>query len=97
MEIKVQRYMCIGVFIGALVNFVAFWLIAVYLGGDAVNGRAVGEHFYLSSHGKLTEVSESVWNYSKWHVYSVWVTHPLGLLAAFLYLRLRKQRNETRR
>ena len=90
MSVKTKRYIYVSVFIIAFVNFIAFWLIAVYLGGDAVNGKIADGHFYLSSHGKLTEVSEALWNYSRWHVYSTWVTHSLAFLAAFLYFRARK-------
>ncbi len=91
MNLKTQRLVCLGIFTVALVNFAAFWLIAVYLGGDAVNGKVQGDHFYLMSHGKYTEVSRAVFDYSKWHVYSVWITHPLAFIAGFWYYRLRDQ------
>jgi hypothetical protein len=86
---KIQRNICAAVFIVAFLNFVVFWFVAVYLGGDAINGRAAAGHFYLMSHGKYTEVGQAVFDYSKWHVYSTWITHPLGLLAGYLYFRTR--------
>jgi hypothetical protein len=82
--------------LGAL-NFVIFVAIATYLGGDAVNGKAEGGHYYLfgpraESGGKgYKEVSEQTFNYSKWHVYSIFVTWPLVMAAAFALNRIRKR------
>ena len=67
-----------------LVNFIVFWILAVHFGGDAVNGKIQAGHFFLLSHGRYTEVSEGVFTYRKWHVYSTWITHPLMLLSAYL-------------
>jgi len=68
------------IFALACLNFVVFFIVAIVIGGDAVNGKIVGGHFYLANHGKLTEVSETVFTYSLWHVRSLFVTHPLGML-----------------
>jgi len=65
-------------------NFVVFWIVAASIGGDAVNGKAVDGHFYLANHGKLTEVTKSVFTYSLWHVRSLFVTHPLAMLTGYL-------------
>ncbi len=96
MSIKTRRYLCIGIFILAFVNFAAFWLIAVYLGGDAINGRITDGHYFLMAHGRYTEVSAAVFTYSKWHVYSVWITHPLAFLAALAYFRLDRLERKSR-
>jgi len=40
----------------AAVNFTAFFVAALALGGDAINGKAEGGRYYLSHHGKYTEV-----------------------------------------
>jgi hypothetical protein len=58
--------------------------VAVYIGGDAVSGKIDGQTYYVSSHGKLTEVSEATWRYSYAHTASTWITHPLGALGWFL-------------
>ena len=71
----------------ALLNFLAFWVAAVYLGGDAVNGKAENGRFFLMSHGRYTEVSADLFTYSKWHAYSLWLTHPLAFVAAYWLLR----------
>ena len=65
-----RRLLQFGFLVG-MVNFFVFFLAAVYLGGDAVSGRAVSGHYFLSSHGHLTEVSQAVFTYSEWHVRSV--------------------------
>jgi hypothetical protein len=65
-------------------NFVVFCIVAIAIGGDAINGKTVGGHFYLASHGKLTEVSEAVFTYSRWHVFSLIVTHPLAMITGYL-------------
>ena len=76
-------------FVLALVNFFAFVVVALALGGDALNGKAVDGVYYLSNHGKLTEVSRGVWNYSYWHTISIFITHPLGILTMALHDRER--------
>jgi hypothetical protein len=63
----------------AIINSTAFWIIAVSIGGDAISGKAEGGRYYLSSHGKLTEVSSPVWHYSRVHTISVWITVPLAI------------------
>ena len=68
----------------------AFWFAAVALGGDAVSGKAEAGHYYLSNHGRLTEVSGQVFTYSRVHTYSVFITHPLALLAGFIGYRIKK-------
>jgi hypothetical protein len=77
-----RRLLQFGLFLGA-VNFAGFSIGTLYLGGDAVNGSAVGGHYFLSNHGHLTEVSRSIFTYSKWHARSVWFTHPIAMLCAW--------------
>ena len=77
------RIIC-GILFGvAVINFVAFFIIAILLGGDAINGMIKDGHYYLASHGRYTEVTEGVFNYSRHHAYSVFVTHPVGMVAAW--------------
>jgi hypothetical protein len=80
------KFIFIPVFVLAFVNFASFWFIAVYIGGDAINGYAKDGHYFLASHGRFTEVSSAVWTYSYYHTISTWVTHAsvFILLAIFL-------------
>lgn len=68
-------------FFVAITNFFVFFMVAVYIGGDAWNGKVENGHYYVANHGKYTEVSPGVWHYSRAHVVSVLITHPLGILA----------------
>ena len=68
------------VFFAAVINFATFWVASLCLGGDALHGKIDDGHHYLSLKGRYTEVSESVWHYSRIHTISVFVTHPLGIL-----------------
>jgi len=70
------------IFILAIVNFIAFFIGAVHLGGDALNGHVADGHYFLSSHGVHTEVSRAVWRYSYFHAASVFLTHGLTVLTA---------------
>jgi len=81
---KLLKTLCgLAIALGIL-NFVAFGIVATCLGGDAVNGRHENGHYFLSSHGKRTEVSAAVFNYSRVHVYSVFITHPLAILSGII-------------
>lgn len=79
------------VFFLCVINFMAYWAIAFYLGGDADLGKMEGGRFYLGSHGEYIEVSEWVFNYSNWHGLSTWVTHPLAFVVFYLLYRTQKQ------
>ena len=75
-----------------LLNFIVFVIVSSLIGGDAGNGKIVGGHFYLASHGKLTEVSETVFTYSLWHGRSIFVAIPLSMIAGLLRDRSGKAR-----
>jgi hypothetical protein len=81
-----RRLLQVGVGIG-LANFLVFWVVAVFIGGDALNGYMSDGHYFLASHGRFTEVSGAVFTYSKWHATSVFFTHPLAMLCGWLLTR----------
>jgi hypothetical protein len=68
------------IFFLALANFLVFVIIAVSIGGEAISGKVEGGRYYLWYRGDYTEVSRSVWNYSRMHTISVFITHSLGIL-----------------
>ena len=72
-------------FFGAIVNFMAFFVLSMSLGGDALNGRIDegGDHL-VSNHGRLTKVEPWVWHFNRAHAISVFITHPLGMLGGLL-------------
>ena len=63
-----------------VVNFCAYCIVGMMLGGDAFNGHQESGHYFLSSHGTLTEVPHAVYLYSLIHTFTVFVTHPLAML-----------------
>jgi hypothetical protein len=74
-------------------NFAVFFVLALHLGGDAINGGVIDGRYFLSNHGHLTEVTQDVFTYSKWHALSLFVTHPLAMLSAWLISRQAKTQN----
>ena len=91
MKLETKKTLCGLVIAIGILNFLAFAITATSLGGDAINGRSENGHYYLSSHGKSTEVSEAVYNYSRMHDYSVWITHPLAMVAGLILSSLNGQ------
>jgi hypothetical protein len=74
-----------------IINFVSYVIIAMSLGGNAVSGKAEGNKFYLREHGRYTEVSRLVYDYSRYHTYSVWITQPLAMFGVYLLYRQSKK------
>lgn len=68
------------VLIICILNFVAFGIGSTMIGGSAANGFKEDGRYSVSEHGKNTEVTEQVWNYSLWHSRSLFVTHPLAMI-----------------
>ena len=76
------------VYVGGL-NFLAFIVIDVIIGGDALGGKVNHGHYYLNNHGSFTEVSHGVFVYSTYHAYLAM----FGLLLAFAAARTLGRRN----
>jgi hypothetical protein len=68
-----------------LLDSVSFSIGASYLGGDAVNVKIDGRRYYLYGpyHGMkgYHEVSQAVFDYSKWHAYSL-IIWPLMIVSS---------------
>ena len=75
------RIVCYALFFLAWLNFAAFIFISLWIGGDAVSGRIEDGKYYVRNRHQYTEVSRQVFLYSKYHVYLVWILHPIGLLS----------------
>jgi hypothetical protein len=92
---------CNWMIVVGVLNFLTFLAGAIYLGGDAVNGKVEDGRYYLfgvrteSGRKVYTEVTEPVFNYSRWHVYSIFVTWPLVMAAGFASNRRKKQLRES--
>ncbi len=53
-------------------------VVATFLGGTAANCKIVDGRYFFFSHGKYTEVSHEIYEYSKIHGYAV-----VGMIALF--------------
>jgi hypothetical protein len=66
-----------------------------YFGGDAWNGKIeAGKYFLWGDHNGskgYIEVSKSVFEYSRWHGYTVMVTWPLIVLAGLVCERVTRR------
>lgn len=80
-----------GIFFLGILNFLIFLAGTSYLGGDAFNGKQMDGKYFVGSHGKLTEVSQSVFMYSRLHVLSLFITHPAAVLAGLASFILKKR------
>jgi len=82
--IRAVRYFAYTLFIIGALNFASFFIIALFIGGDAVGNPPLDGRYYVSEHGRRTEVSRSVYEYSLFHARSVWGTHALIFFGAFI-------------
>ena len=62
-------------------------MVSISIGGDAVEGKSENGKYFVGHRGIFTEVSHGVYQFSRFHSYSIWVTHPLGILLAIVFLR----------
>lgn len=86
--------LCHTIMIVGFVNLVLFVAGTFYVGGDAWNGKIEDQKYYVwgyhNGHKGYTEVSRGVFEYSRWHVYSLMVTWPFVLVAGFAAERVRR-------
>ena len=83
LDVRLKKFYSIVITV-AIVNFAAFMIGVGALGGDAVNGKSGGGRYYVANHGRLTEVSKAAYIYSRFHCYSIWITHSLALIVCFI-------------
>ncbi len=79
-----SRWLVIGVVV-AVANYLAYDTVEQLIGGSAHDGLTMGGSYFLGNHGHLTQVSRAVFEYSKLHYYSLFVTLPLGIVCACLF------------
>jgi len=60
---------CVAVLLGLLATagLLLLFFVSMILGGGAINGYRDGNTFFLSSHGKYTEVSQTAFNVT-WYI-----------------------------
>jgi ABC-type Fe3+ transport system permease subunit len=77
----------------AILNFLAFSVHTGRLGGSADHTKNADGHYFVSTHGTFTEVTEEQWHAVRMHGISVNITHPLGILVGgFLVITSQRRR-----
>ncbi len=65
------------------VNFALFAVISLASGGDALNGKIEAGRYFLSSHGRYTEVPKSFYYFSLLHGWLTMLLIFFSLLSVF--------------
>jgi hypothetical protein len=89
-------WLLLGGIVLSFVDMFAFLVISLWIGGDAVSGRAADGRFFVSSHGHLTEVTELVFKYSLWHTRLVQLNWALLFGVAALVAVVARVRNRSK-
>ncbi len=76
-----------------VVNLFASNIFMDCLGGNGWSGYAVEGHYFLGSHGRYTETSRAIWEYTRMQFTFNIVTIPLILITAIAAAVLRQHRN----
>jgi hypothetical protein len=76
---------CKYITIFALAYFFLFVVFSIIIGGDALNGFIEQGHYYVTSHGKNTEVSKFIWYLSRIQAIAVFVIMPIGMISGGIY------------
>ena len=82
MSLADKKRLCLIVAVVGMANFVVFFVVALLIGGDAVNGHQTDGHYFVANHGRYTEVSYPVFLYSRIHVYTLFCSWPFVMIAA---------------
>jgi hypothetical protein len=79
-------------FVACVINLVLFMGVALFLGGSAdFTGGAQNGRYYLSNHGIRTEVSRTIYTYSRVHLISLPITGIIGTLGFLSMLRAERK------
>ena len=68
-----------------ILNFVSFGIFCTRIGGSADCAASTNGKFFVSEHGKRTEVSEMIFQENRYHRYSLILTHPMAMLGIAIY------------
>jgi hypothetical protein len=73
-KLKTWIFVCV-------VNVFLFLTIWRFVGGDALKGLIKDGHYFLESHGHLTEVPRLVWELSRLHAFTFMLSLPAFFIA----------------
>jgi hypothetical protein len=74
-----------------IANFAIYAAVALWLGGDAVNGHSEAGHYFLAMHGHATEVSRGVFKFSRWYTYFLMAHFSIALVCGVIQQRAAKR------
>lgn len=76
-----------------IIHFGVYLVIALIIGGDAVNGYAKNGHYFLRLGGYLNEVSYPLFLYSKIHTYILMTNYALFFLILIYFNAVKGNKN----
>lgn len=74
----IPGWLAYAVVVIAAINFIVFAAGTVYFGGDALSGYQAGGRYFVAYRDDVTEVSQAVFEYSRWQALSLFVTNPFA-------------------
>ncbi|MBS0276418.1 MAG: hypothetical protein JSR81_02250 [Proteobacteria bacterium] len=78
------RWLAALVALWCVIDFAAFVVVSIFIGGDAINGYTKGGYYFVCMHGSCHEVTRAVFEYSRWHAISLFVSFPATFIVAWL-------------
>lgn len=83
--VNMLKYIGLSVFLAGILNFAAFGIHTTCKGGSAYDGRVMGGHYFVSEHGRETEVSKTVYDRLLMHEKSAMISFPIALVAGIIW------------
>lgn len=91
---RIARITGLILLVAGILNFIAFGVHSAMIGGSAGNGKERDGRYFVSDHGKDTEVSQETFYWSSIHGKSVFITHPLAIIGGVLFFALSSARTQ---
>ena len=86
--------LCWAISLALALNWVVAFLVMYSLGGDGWIGYTAHGSYYLGSHGRYTETSQFVFEYTRFHSAVTWVTFPMMVVSCLVAALLREHRKK---
>ncbi len=81
---QVPRWVASLCVLWCMVDFAAFVLVSMLIGGDAINGHMLDGYYFVCMYGRCHEVTRAAFEYSRWHAISLFISFPLSFLLSWL-------------
>ena len=81
---------------GAVVNLLSLIVAGAFIDGYGAGGRIENGEYLLVNRGRVTRVEPWIWQFSRGHTLSVFLTHALGLVGALILKTRAKDAARTR-